>query len=246
MKKTLATAAFAAAALLLAGCGSTGGTPTAGAGATVATTPTMVSPESSVPAEPTSPDMTTSEETTSEESTTEEMTTEETTSEESSSEGTTLGQGATGIDEQTTVWFDTYCTAMAPVLDLQNLGSELDTSDLEGTFKTLSEAMNKLGAAFTDASAKLKDAPPPTFDGGPEFASKILTAFEELGPKFTALGEEFAKADPSDPASMQNLQTLGQDLQSAAEPMQEFANMKVTPEVQMAIMQIPSCAKMTG
>ncbi len=240
MKRTTVGALLAAGALFLAGCGSTGGNATAGT--TVA--PTTAGSETMAPTTESSMEAPTTEESTSADATT----SEESTSEDSSSEGptTTLGGDATGIDEQTTQWFDTFCTSLAPVKDLQNLQSKIDPSDPKATLTAVSDAMTKLGAAFTDAGSKLKDAPKPTFDGGDEFADKIVTSFSELGPKFTSLGEKFAKADPSDPSSLSELSTLSTDLQDAVKPLQELQNMKVSSAVAQGIAAIPSCQALSG
>jgi len=239
MKRTTIGAVLAAGALLLAGCGSTGGTATAGT--TVA--PTAAGSETMAPTTESSM------ETSAEAPATDDSTSEEVpTSEDSSSDAptTTLGGDATGIDEPTTQWFDTFCTSLAPVKDLQNLQSQIDPSDPKKTLTVVSLAMNKLGTAFTEAGSKLKDAPKPTFDGGAEFADKIVSSFSELGPKFTTLGEKFAKADPSDPSSLAELSTLSTDLQDAVKPLQELQNIEVSPAVSQGIAAIPSCQALSG
>jgi hypothetical protein len=255
MRRTTIGALLAAGALLLAGCGSTGGTATAGTtvAATTAGSETMApatpsSEETSAEA-PTTEDSSSGELTTGGDSSSADVTTsDETTSEDSSTEAptTTLGGDATGIDEQTTQWFDTFCTSLAPVKDLQNLQSQIDPSDPKKTLAAVSAAMKKLGTAFTDAGSKLKDAGKPTFEGGAEFADKIVSSFRELGPKFTSLAEKFAKADPSDPSSLSELGTLSSDLQDAVGPLQELQKIKVTQAVSQGIAAIPSCQALSG
>lgn len=251
MKRTTITALLAAGALLLAGCGSTAGTATAGS-----TVPAMTSSsaqstagESSVESS-SEPSETSSVESSSESSETSssESSPSESSSDQSTSQSsvTTVGGGADSIDAQTTAWFDTFCGAMAPAVGLKDLGSKIDAKDLSGSFKAVSKAMTTLGVAFTDAGTKLKGAPAPTFDGGDAFASKIVTSFSELGPKFTKLGAEFAKADPKDPASMQKLSSLSTELTGAMAPLQELNGIKMSPGVSAAISKIPSCAKLAG
>jgi hypothetical protein len=135
---------------------------------------------------------------------------------------------------------------MAPVADLKDLQSKIDMSDPKKTFTTLADAMTKMGGAFTTSAASLKDIPAPTFDGGDEFASKIVTSFATLGPKFTELGKQFAAADPNDPASMSGLASIGTDLQDATKPLQEMQNLKIDSATQAAIAEIPSCKKLNG
>jgi hypothetical protein len=244
MKRTTIGAVFAAAALFLAGCGSTGGTATAGTTLPAATAATSAEPPAP------SPEQTTAEAPT--EQTTAEAPTDETSAEAPTDESsvdaptTTLGGDATGIDAQTTAWFDTFCTALAPVKDLTGLQSQIDPSDPKKTLQVVAGAMTKMGSAFTDAATELKDAPPPTFDGGAEFAGKIVTSFGDLGPKFTQIGEEFAKADPTDPSSLTALSGLQSDLQEAVKPLQELQNIKVSDAVSQGIAAIPSCAKLAG
>ncbi len=242
MKRTTIGAVLAAGALLLAGCGSTGGNATAAttlASTTAAAETTATADETTATATETS-----AEAPTTEESTSEQMTTGGDTSTDAPT--TTLGGDATGIDQQTTQWFDTFCTSLAPVKDLQNLQSKIDASDPKKTLAAVSLAMTKLGSAFSDASSKLKDAPKPTFDGGAEFADKIVSSFNELGPKFTTLGEKFAKADPTDPSSLSELSTLSSDLQDAVKPLQELQNIQVTPAISQGIAAIPSCQALSG
>ncbi len=236
MKRTTITAVLAAGALLLAGCGSTAGTATAGS------TPAAAVASSAAPSAAASSDDTPAP-TSADESSSAEPTTAESTE---GSDTTTVGGDADSIDAQTTAWFDTFCGAMAPAVGLKDLGSKIDTKDLPGTFKAVSEAMTTLGTAFTQAGTTLKDAPAPTFDGGDAFAGKIVSSFSELGPKFTKLGDEFASADPTDPASLQKLSSLSTELSDAAAPLQELNNIKMSPGVSNAISKIPSCAKLAG
>ena len=225
MKKTIATAALAAAALLLAGCGSTGGTPTAGAGATVATTPTMVSPESSVPAEPTSPDMTTSEEI------------------------DLRGDDHGGDDLRGVVERGHHPRSRRD--RYRRADHSLVRHLLHGHGPGPRPAEPGLGARHLRPRGHLQDA-----QRGDEQARRRLhrrqrqvartrrrppsTAVRSSPPRSSPRSRNSARSSPAGRGIRQGrpvgsrrrcrtCRPLGQDLQSAAEPMQEFANMKVTP-----------------
>lgn len=256
MKRTTALTAFVAAGvLLLAGCGKDSGTatpvsdtaaavssPDTGATADGDTTDTSAEATDSPTEATDSPSEATdspSEPTDSSDGT------ESAGSEDSSAEQTTIGSNG-DLDDTTKNWFSSFCDGMAPVAGMKDIQSKLDMSDPKKTFKALAEAMSQMGEAFTSSASKLKSLPAPTFDGGDEFATKIVTTFGELGPKFTELGKKFAEADPTDPSSMSGLASIGTDLQDATKPLQEMQNLKIDSATQAAIAEIPSCKKLNG
>jgi len=117
------------------------------------------------------------------------------------------------------------------------------SSDPAKMMKTLGDIYTKMGGAFTDGAAKLKNAPPPTFDGGADFAKKTVEAYTELGPKLKDAGQKLSAADPKDPKAMKVIQDLGTTMQSGLGPLQDLQKMKLSPATTAAIQKIPSCKK---
>jgi len=154
----------------------------------------------------------------------------------------TLDAGGS-LDQVTTHWFDTFCTASAPLADVATAMKGGASSDPAKMMKTLGDIYTKMGGAFTDGAAKLKNAPPPTFDGGADFAKKTVEAYTELGPKLKDAGQKLSAADPKDPKAMKVIQELGTTMQSGLGPLQDLQKMKLSPATTAAIQKIPSCKK---
>lgn len=166
------------------------------------------------------------------------------------SSGSTAGPSVTrtldaggSLDQVTTHWFDTFCTASAPLADVATAMKGGASSDPAKMMKTLGDIYTKMGGAFTDGAAKLKNAPPPTFDGGADFAKKTVEAYTELGPKLKDAGQKLSAADPKDPKAMKVIQDLGTTMQSGLGPLQDLQKMKLSPATTAAIQKIPSCKK---
>lgn len=154
----------------------------------------------------------------------------------------TLDAGG-NLDQPTTHWFDTFCTASAPLADVATAMKGSGSSDPAKMMKTLGGIYAKMGAAFTEGAAKLKDAPPPTFAGGADFAKKTVEAYTVLGPKLTEAGKKLSTADPKDPNSMKVIEDLGTTMKSGQGPLQDLQKLKLSPATTAAIQKIPSCKK---
>lgn len=239
MKRTTTVlGAFAAAAtLLLAGCGSD----TAGTAAPATTTSAAMSsdmaPSSDASSAPSS-DASSSDASSSDASSSDATSSEDSSSSSEDTAPTTTVGGESTLDETSTKWFDTYCSGVSPALEeAKKLSSIGGTSDPKALFKTLSSTMTTMGNAFTQTAQKLEGVPAPTFNGGDTLAATVLKVMKEYGPKFTELGTELAKADPSDPKSMEKLSTLG----SSMSDLQDLAKFKVDSKTLAAIKEVPSC-----
>jgi hypothetical protein len=154
----------------------------------------------------------------------------------------TLDAGG-NLDQPTTHWFDTFCTASSPLADIATAMKGSGSSDPAKMMKTLGGVYAKMGAAFTEGAAKLKDAPPPTFAGGADFAKKTVEAYTVLGPKLTEAGKKLSTADPKDPNSMKVIEDLGTTMKSGQGPLQDLQKLKLSPATTAAIQKIPSCKK---
>lgn len=214
--------AAGAAAVVLAGCGSGNNA----AGTSAAVTSSAVSSMSSAMTSGTSSDM-------SEMSSDSEMSSSLSLSVTAT---TTVGGGTTSLDAQSTAWFETLCTGVSPLADLEQTMKSVSSG------QELGSAMTTVGTAFTDTAAKLADQPAPTFDGGQELAANTQTAMQTFGQTFQDFGARAAQISNSDTAGQQQFL---QDFQAAL-TQSPLAEMKLSPDVQQAVQQIPACQKIMG
>lgn len=149
---------------------------------------------------------------------------------------TTVGGGTTSLDAQSTAWFETLCTGVSPLADLEQTMKSVSSG------QELGSAMTTVGTAFTDTAAKLADQPAPTFEGGQELASNTQTAMQTFGQTFQDFGSRAAQISNGDTAGQQQ---FAKDFQAALTE-SPLSQMKLTPEVQQAVQQIPACQKIMG
>ncbi len=246
MKRTSSlVAALTGAALLIASCSSTSGTATPGSStsSSAAAAPSSVSSAASSA----SSSVASSEESTSAPAPSESSGPVSSQSADSSvSESvpdTTVGNESGGLDAQSAAWFTAFCGGLAPVLtasgSLQTLGSSAG-SDPTAAIKKLVALFAALGTSMTKTAATLKTLPPPTFEGGDAFATKVVTAFGSAGPAITDEAKKIA-ADPSTLTS--SMGGLTDSMTKAVAPLEELGSLKLTPATQNAIENLPACAK---
>ena len=149
---------------------------------------------------------------------------------------TTVGGGATTLDAQSTAWFETMCTGVAPLANLEQTMKSVSSG------QELGAAMGTLGTAFTDTAGKLANQPPPTFEGGQELASNTQTAMQSFGQTFQDFATRATQIQDGDTAGQQQFLT---DFQTAL-GQSPFTQMKLTPEIQQAVAAIPSCQAVMG
>lgn len=147
---------------------------------------------------------------------------------------TTVGGGTTSLDAQSTAWFETLCTGVSPLADLEQTMRSVSSG------QELGAAMTTVGTAFTDTAAKLADQPAPTFEGGQELASNTESAMQTFGQTFQDFGARAGQISVDDTAGQQQFL---QDFQSAL-TRSPLAEMKLSPDVQQAVRQIPACQKL--
>jgi len=153
-----------------------------------------------------------------------------------SSSAITIGGDTTELDAQTATWFDTFCTGMGPLGELQS-GASTITS-----VQQLSEQMTSIGTALTDTGAKLAALPPPTFEGGDQVAQQLQANMQQGGPVFTDYGQKALQLDPNDQAA--GNQFLA-DFQAATADL-GIANFEPTPAVRQAVRAVPACQTLFG
>ncbi len=208
--------AVAAAVVLLAGCGSGSDSAATTSATTAATTSSAATSEA-----------TTSEERTSAASVTSPVVS-------TPSPTTTVGGDTTTLDAQSTTWFDTMCSGMQPMTAL--VSGDIDSAE------SFNDAMNTAGKAFQDTGAQLGTIPPPTFEGGEEFAATTSAGFQDFGQTFIDIGQRALEVEDGDTAAQQQLL---QDLQSEAVN-SPVAQMQLTPQLAEAVQAIPSCQALFG
>ena len=153
-----------------------------------------------------------------------------------SSSAITIGGDTTELDAQTATWFDTFCTGMGPLGELQS-GASTITS-----VQQLSEQMTSIGTALTDTGAKLAALPPPTFEGGDQVAQQLEANMQQGGPVFTDYGQKALQLDPNDQAAGNQFLT---DFQAATADL-GIANFEPTPAVRQAVRAVPACQTLFG
>lgn len=219
MKRYSTATILAAAALLLAACSSSSGsgTTTSAASSTTASSEEMSSSAGSA-------------------GSSEAMTSDAGTATSGESSGSVA---PAALDAQTTAWFDTLCTGVAPIKKAESLASQTG-SDPTIQQKAVVSTLKTLSEAFIATSASLAGTRPPTFDGGAEFATKVTTGLLSAGGGLSSGATKFAAVDPTDAAAMKAaVATLQTDLESAVKPLQAMSTLD--PAVQSATEQIPSC-----
>ena len=238
MKRSLWTAVLAAGVLLVAGCSSNN----AGTGSAASTTAASSAASSAAVSSESSSAMTS-----------ESMTSESSSSESPSSSAASSGAGGSGgasasvapaqLDAQTTAWFTALCEGVAPIRDLSNLNTA--GQDNATAQKTAVAALQKFGTVLTDTSAKLKSTPPPTFQGGTEFANQLSSGLAASGPKLAAVAQSFGAVKPNDTAALQQASAgLSAQISSAVQPLQQLTQLPA--EVSAAVKEIPACKSLNG
>ena len=218
MKRASMVAGIVAAAVLLAACSSS--SDTASSTTAAATSAVSSSPISSTAASSSAASSTAAASSLS----------------ATSTSAITIGGDTTELDPQTATWFDTFCTGMGPLGELQSGASSISS------VQQLSEQMTSIGTALTDTGAKLAVLPPPTFEGGDQVAQQLQANMQQGGPVFTEYGQKALQLDPNDQAA--GNQFLA-DFQTATAGL-GIANFEPTPEVRQAVRAVPACQTLFG
>ena len=259
MKRTSLLAAVLGAGLLLAGCSSTSGTATANSSAATSA-PAAASSAPASAAAPSSDSSSSSaadsgsamasgsadQSSSADASGSSEASGSSSASDLTTAPTTTVGDDSSSLDAPTSAWFTAFCSGFTPVVDLTSDTSALTSAatDPAKGQKVLVDFYNKIGMAFTDTSAKLKSLPAPTFDGGPAFATKVVTALGKAGPTFTDTAKKLAAVDVTkDPSAFASaVSGLSTSMTTALQPLQDLGSLKMTPQTMAGFEALPACA----
>ncbi len=236
MRRTGLIGVAVAAAVALAACGSnSAGTPTA-----ASTAATTAATSSAAAGGATSSEAMTSEST---ESSAEGTATES--SSESADTGTESAATTTtlhgSLDGATTDWFTSFCTNLGPAMtSMTGMGTAMTGDPKEGQ-KTIADAFDKVGDAFSKTAADLSALPPPTIEHGDEIATKIIAAMGKAGPAYKAAAEKVRAATVTSSEDLQKvLSEAGQAAESALGDF-DMGNYDLDPALQAQIKEIPAC-----
>ena len=144
------------------------------------------------------------------------------------------------LDTQTVAWFGTLCTGLArSIQSLDPAGSGLSDPSLSQA--TIVGGVQAAGASFGATAASLVTIPPPTFEGGTDLASTVMTGLNAAATAFPQSAATFAALELSDPAGMAAAKkTLQTELQTAlATPLQAID--ELPPGLRSAVGLIPAC-----
>lgn len=167
-----------------------------------------------------------------------------TTTAASTSAGSSANGGAAPaeLDAQSTTWFETLCSGVAPVAELAKTADTSGLSDAAAQQKGV-ELITQFGAALSDTGATLADTPPPTFDGGEEFATTMSNGLTESGSQMADLAKSFGSIDPTDTAALEEaVASLPDDLSAAVAPLSAIGDLDAG--VSAAAQEIPSCQQL--
>jgi hypothetical protein len=260
--KRISLMAALGAAVLLAGCSSTSGTATANTSASTASSAPAVASsasQSSAPSSEAASSAASSAPASSAPVSSGPATSGSTAASAASPSGqdtsssktaaTTVGDSSGSLDAASAAWFSTFCTGFTPVVTLgKSAGSSIaaQATNPAKAQAAIVDLYQTFGRSFTDTAAKLKDLAPPTFNGGPAFASKVVTALQTAGPVFTANAAKLKAIDVTkDPSSFSTaLSGLSTTMTTALGPLQDLGSLKLTPQTQAAFEALPACAKL--
>ena len=149
------------------------------------------------------------------------------------------GSGATasGLDDTSTVWFETVCQGLAPLPGQEQ--QALAATDIGAAATALSEAT----ATVTGTAGQLNQLAPPTVDGGPALASAAVQGLTDFGQTLSDFGARAADLSGSDTAGFQQ---FGTDLQSALASTSPLGDAKPAPDVAAQVRSIPGCETLFG
>lgn len=150
------------------------------------------------------------------------------------------GVAAAELDAQTVAWFEVLCNGAAPIAELASTADTTGLTDAEAQLEGV-ELLNGISAAFADTGAALEGTPPPTFDGGDEFASTMASGLTESGTKVADLAASLGAIDPTDSAALEQAVTeLPDELTTALSPLAALGDLD--PAISAAAQEIPACA----
>jgi len=216
MKRLTPATFLAAGALLVAGCGSGGGGSTSRS-PTPAATSSVAASEVSGSGVGLAPDTA-----------------------EPAPAMTATASTAAVLDAQSTAWFDALCTQIAPIRAVQNLGGDSSGQDAARRWQAKLAALRTLSQAFSATSTTLAPTPPPTIEGGADFAEKLTKGLSTAASTLSDATDKLDAVDPTDASALAAAQPVFKiNVLKAVAALQTVS--QLDPAVVTAVRGIPSC-----
>ncbi|MTD15059.1 hypothetical protein GIS00_14030 [Nakamurella sp. YIM 132087] len=153
---------------------------------------------------------------------------EPTAGETSASEETT----ATTLDGPSKAWFTAYCSGLAPLTDVSSILG--DSSEPAAA----ADQITAIGTALGRSVGQLVGMAPPTFAGGPEFASSAISTMTDLGTQLVDTGEQLRQGDGSGIAALQETLKDG--------PLRDLATLQASADIKSEIAGLDACQALAG
>lgn len=137
------------------------------------------------------------------------------------------------MDATSIAWFDTLCTGLAALANMDNpIATEAASGDITGTLTILSDS-------FARTAAALEAAPPPEFPGGKTLAAQLTSTLTGYAQAFARSVNEVSAADPHDPAAIAFAMAIVSDADAAGLKLDQL---NISEETRASIGLIASCA----
>jgi predicted small secreted protein len=158
-------------------------------------------------------------------------------------DGPAPAAGPTGpLDQNTTHWFDTFCSTLATVATTRNDAADLNLGDAASMQSALIGALTTLGEVFHTATSTLAGLPPPAVAGGEQFAATVTAAFDQDAQQFAASAAALGTTDPEDTRAQADATVrLNADAETATNLIDPLNSPGIPTDTRAAIQRIPSC-----
>jgi len=153
---------------------------------------------------------------------------------------TATASTAAVLDAQSTAWFDALCTQIAPIRAVQNLGGDSSGQDAATRWQAKLAALGTLSQAFSATSTTLAATPPPTIEGGADFAEKLTKGLSTAASTLSDATDKLDAVDPTDASALAAAQPVFKiNVLKAVAALQTVS--QLDPAVVTAVRDIPSC-----
>jgi hypothetical protein len=163
-------------------------------------------------------------------------------------------EGSTDTAQTTTITADKFAGAVCGALsswltDIQDRAASLtpDATDAAATQATLVDFLDGLVTSTDEMITKIESAGVPDTDGGQEAQSAVLDSLENVKTLFEESRDKVAGLSTDDPKAFgQALQSIGTDLQDAADGATSSLDSITDSDINAAFGTNPACASLSG
>lgn len=156
------------------------------------------------------------------------------------SPATSIASTAALLDAQSAAWFDALCTEIAPITAVEDIADDSSGQDAAARWQAKLNALRALSQAFSATSARLATTPPPTFDGGTDFAEKLTAGLSSAASTLSTAADKLDDVDPTDATALAAAQPVFKiKMVEAISALQTVS--QLDPAVVAAVRGIPSC-----